>query len=400
MNDFLPFDEPFTDQEKAFIKNHINDNVEKLLLNGAKSKEKNIKKIAEQIAARQKIKEKHPNWFNNLDLILPKSISLEQSSSEFTANYKANLIAGELFLDLTGGMGIDFFAMCENFKKAIYLEQNNELTKIAAHNSAQLGYTNCIFENINSLQFLQNFTGKASWIYVDPARRDANGGKVFSLADCEPDIITAKSLLFDKSENILIKCSPILDISLAIQQLENVAKVYILCVENEVKELVFELNQVDKSSTEIEIVNKKGTKLSKFKFDFSQEKALEYQLGPIQKYLYEPNAGIMKSGAFKSISKRFDLNKLHINTHLYTSDSLIDNFPGRIFEVIDSLKVDKKAIYNKLNNGKANLSIRNFPGSVAELKKKLGIIDGGNEYLFACTNYLNEKMVLQTKKIS
>jgi 16S rRNA G966 N2-methylase RsmD len=386
--------------EKTYIKTHLNESIEKLFLTTSKNKPERFKILAEQIQARQKIKEKLPSWFTNFDLFLPKTISLEQSSSEITANYKSNLAKGKLLIDLTGGMGIDFFEMSQNFQHAIYIDQNEDLKEIATYNASVLNIKNTEIICCNSIDYLQNTLEKATWIFVDPARRNEHGGKVFSLNDCEPNVIENLELLLEKSENLLIKCSPMLDIDLAISQLKYVSKVHILTIENEVKELLFEINKLFIGPIEMIAVQfTKGKKID-FQYKLIDEKNCENNIGSIKKYLYEPHAGIMKAGAFKIIAQKFDLGKLHTSTHLYTSDKLIDNFPGRSFEIKAILKPNKQAVKAKIPNLKANLTIRNFPDTVANLRKKLFLRDGGLDYLFACTNHLNEKIVLQTIKIN
>lgn len=390
-----PLDEP----SKLFIEQNINVKIENFLLKSSAKFPDNIKILAEQIAARQKIKEKLPSFYNNLNLILPKSISLEQSSSELTANFKASIANGELLIDLTGGMGVDLLAMSKKFDKAIYLDQNPELHEITKFNFEQLAINNVQLFNENSIKFLQNFKTKIDWIYIDPARRNNAGGKVFSLPDCEPNMLEIKNLLLEKADNILLKCSPMLDITKAIVQLENVSKIYVVCVENEVKELLFHLKNSHNGGIETKVIQLKNNETISFEFDMEAEKQMDFRIGPIQKYLYEPNVGIMKAGGFKTISKIFGVNKLNPNTHLYTSNSIIENFPGRSFEIINILKADKKGIKKHIPKQKANLTIRNFPGTVEDLRKKIELKDGGNDYLFACTNNINEKLILHTIKL-
>jgi 16S rRNA G966 N2-methylase RsmD len=384
---------------KQFIADNIDAKIENLLLKNKAKQPENIKILAEQILARQKIKQKLPNWYNNLSLLLPHFISVEQSSSEITANYKAQLISGQILIDLTGGMGIDCLAMSERFDNATYIERNAELKEITEFNFSQLGIKNVTFKSDDSIEFLEQINSKVDWIYLDPARRSSSGQKVILLENCEPNILAIKDLILAKTTNVLLKCSPMLDINLAIKQLETVQEVHIIVVDNEVKELLFHLNKTPNTNIKIKVVNlsKKGN--SEFEFYANEEAEYIESIGPLQRYLFEPNAGIMKAGAFKSISKTFNCTHLHPNTHLYTANNLIDNFPGRSFEIIRILKASKTDI-KKAGLTKANLSVRNFPGTVEEIKKKLGLKDGGNDYLFACTNHLNEKIILQTIKIN
>lgn len=390
----------FDNTAKQFIRQNIKGLAEDLLLKSNSYRPDNFREIIEQIKLRQKIKEKLPSWYENYDLIIPKSISTEQSSSEITANFKANLVNGNLLLDLTGGMGIDFAAMSQQFKKAIYIDENDELAKTTAHNFEKLGLNNCEFHNGDSLKFLVNFTEKIDWIFIDPARRDTHGTKVFSLNDCSPNLLICKDILLEKAENILIKCSPMLDIELAKKQIGPVLKTYIICIENEVKELLFHLNTQNSTTQLIQIVNNVNGSFKEFEYNIDEEKALQNKIGPAQKYIYEPNAGIMKAGAFKNISAKYNCEKLHLNTHLFTSEKLIPDFPGRTFLLKNILKPSKNELKNHLPSLKANLAVRNFPETTEKLKKSLAIKDGGDQYLFACTDNLNKKIILHTIKIN
>jgi 16S rRNA G966 N2-methylase RsmD len=390
--------QPLDEFSIQFITENIDAKIEDLLLKNKGKQPTNIKYLAEQILARQKIKLKLPTWYKNPSLLFPQSISIEQSSSEITAQFKASLVSGDTLIDITGGMGIDFLAMSQKFRNAIYIEKNIELKQITEYNFKQLGISNSAFFNEDSINFLEKLPTKANWIYLDPARRNTVGQKVVLLENCEPNPLSISDLLFSKAENLLLKCSPMLDINLAIKQLKTVQKVHIIIVENEVKELLFQLNKTTEADIEISVVQFIKNRTVTFNFLQKEETDLSGKIGPVQKYLYEPNAGIMKAGAFKILTKKFNCHHLHPNTHLYTADNQIDNFPGRCFKIENTLKASKDAI-KKASLNKANLSIRNFPGNVDDLKKKLGIKDGGSDYLFACTNNLNEKIILHTTKI-
>ncbi|MES2797843.1 MAG: class I SAM-dependent methyltransferase [Bacteroidota bacterium] len=392
--------EKLDEVSKKFIEENLNSKVEKLLLQSKSSQPQNIKELAEQIKGKQKIKDKLPTWYENRELIMPKSISTEQASSEITAHYKSTLIKGQLLIDLTGGMGIDFLAMAQNFEKAIYIEENSDLKEITQTNLNTLGIRNAEYFSENSVDFITNFKEKADWIYLDPARRNLAGEKTVLLANCEPNILDIKDLILGKTDNILLKCSPMLDIELAVRQLETVFKIYIITVDNEVKELLFHIKKTVNIEPETKVVHLAKNEINEFDFYTYKENQLKYNIGPIQKYLYEPHAGLMKATAFKTISEVFSCTKLHPNTHLYTSNNLILNFPGRKFEVLEVIKPNKKEIQKRIPEPKANLTIRNFPGTVDQLRKTLGLKDGGDTYLFACTNSQNEKIILQTMKIN
>jgi 16S rRNA G966 N2-methylase RsmD len=367
-----------------------------ILKNPVKLNAENLRFVAEQIAARKKAKSKLPTWFTNQQVIFPTALSLEQASSEITAKYKSELIKGNLLIDLTGGMGIDCSFFINHSKSIIYIEQKVDLVEIAKHNFNQLGIQNVTFLNANALDFIQQFNSKADWIYLDPARRDNSQNKVFRIEDCEPNILKIKEDLFKISDNILIKFSPLLDIKLAIEQLKNVVEVHIVAVENEVKELLFILRNQHTENIKISTIN-----LPKQKFDFTIEEEAT-QLITYSKpmsYIYEPNAAVMKAGAFKSIGGYFGLNKIAPNSHLYTADFWVDDFVGRGFKCEAVCKFDKKEIAQYVKNNKANISVRNFPMKPDEIRKKLGLKDGGEVYLFFTEDFEKKKLVLVCSKV-
>jgi hypothetical protein len=388
-----------------------------LLLQAKKYTNLNIPALVLQIKARQKAKIKLPEWFENEDVIFPKMLSVEQCSSEITAKFKANLVSGETLLDLTGGMGVDVAYMSKNFKKAFYFEQNADLLNVTKYNFEQLGIVNVEFVQGNSVEKFSEF-GKDSWIYLDPHRRDDTGSKVIRLQDCEPNILAIKDLLFEHTDNILLKTSPMLDIDLAILDLGNVSQVYVVAVENEVKEVLFHIfdirsddSQTTQKSTSdypltttdeviINAVNLTKQNFTTLSFTKSEEKNASIKLSAPKQYLYEPNAAIMKSGGFRFVAQHFDLQKIAPHSHLYTSEELVENFQGRIFKIIAVCKFDKKEILKHLTDKKANITIRNFPLTVQQIRDKLKLSDGGNEYLFATTDAQNQKIVIVCVKSS
>lgn len=399
-NDFKKFIKPFYNSIISLSENELNKIHEIEISNQDISSNLSIdKKIRHQVLSRKKIHKKLPTFYNCKEIIYPVSLSLEQSSSEITANYKANLVKGKTFIDLTTGMGIDSHFFAKQFKKGILIERNTELAEIDLHNYFVLNQTNVeIAVGIDSIDFINQFTEKVDLIYVDPARRNEQGNKVVSLTEYEPNVVSILDKLFEISSTILIKTSPLLDISKAIAELKFVKQVHVISIENECKELVFllEKNFID----EIKIItinfDKKGNQV--FEYLLKDEKESHSEFSEPLKYLFEPNASIMKAGAFKIIGQQLGLNKLHQHTHLYTSRKLIDNFPGRIFKIDNISKFDKKEIVKIIPEMKANITVRNFPLSTNDVKKKLEIKDGGDVYLFVTTNFKNEKVVLITKK--
>lgn len=357
------------------------------------------KKIRHQVLSRKKIQKKLPTLFNCKEIIYPVSLSLEQSSSETTAKYKANLIKGKTFIDLTAGMGIDSLFFAKQFEKGILIERNAALAEIDLHNYFVLNQNNVeIAVGIDSIDFINQFTEKVDLIYVDPARRNEQGNKVVSLTEYEPNVVSMLDNLFAISSNILIKTSPLLDISKAIAELKFVKQVHIISIDNECKELVFHLEKDYVDKIKITTINFDKKENQVFEFLLNHEKESISEFSEPMNYLYEPNASIMKAGAFKIIGQQLGLKKLHQHTHLFTSEILKEDFPGRTFKIDAISKFDKKEIAKIIPEMKANIAVRNFPISTNEVKKKLGIKDGGDVYLFVTTNWKNEKVIIITKK--
>ncbi len=398
--------------ERAFIRRHITDDARALLLrahpDGIDTSEFDSKKLAVQILARQKAQNKLPTWYANDALVFPPALSVEQASSEQTARYKASLVSGSrLLMDLTGGMGVDTWAFSERVEQVIYVEKNEELARLATYNLPMLGATNVTVlagEGLDFLDRINNPIERANWIYLDPHRRDERGGKVVRFQDCEPDVSNHGTLaaLLSKASHVLLKASPLLDLDSAIQQLSgSVKSVHIVAVQGEVKEVLFTLDnqQITSYSAEVNAVNLTGNGIINFSFDWSDERVADVIFGEPLRYIYEPNAAVMKAGAFRLVSARFGLKKLAPNSHLYTSDEIQPNFPGRIFALQQVIKPDAKALKLAVPDLKANLTVRNFPQTVAELRKKLSLREGGSVYILATTLLNGEKRLLITQKV-
>ncbi|MEA5459006.1 hypothetical protein VB796_08160 [Arcicella sp. LKC2W] len=391
-----------SEAEKDFIKVHQNDEVTTLLLQAKKYPNLNIPDLVLQIKARQKAKVKLPEWSENEGIVFPKMLSVEQSSSEITAKFKASLVEGEMLIDLTGGMGVDIAYMSKNFKKAFYNEQNADLLDVTKYNFEQLGIKNTEFMAGNSVENFEQFNTHFSWIYLDPHRRDDTGSKVVRLQDCEPNILQIKDLLFKKTDNILLKASPMLDIDLAITDLGSVSHVYVVAVENEVKEVLFHLQSPlsvgEGLGVRLHAINLTKNHQTELIFSKSEEKNATIKLGSPQQFLYEPNAAILKTGAFRFTAQHFDLQKIAPHSHLYTSEKLVEDFQGRSFKIVAVCKLDKKEISKHLTENKANITIRNFPLTVKQIREKLKLSEGGNEYLFATTDAQNQKIVIVCRR--
>ncbi|MDG1175642.1 MAG: class I SAM-dependent methyltransferase [Flavobacteriales bacterium] len=356
------------------------------------------KELAEQIIAKLKCKDKLPTWFGLESGLFPVKISIEQTSSEETAKYKASLISGKNIVDLTGGFGVDDFYFSRNFESIIHCELNPELSEITEHNFKELGVGNCTFFAGDGLVLLQNSEEKFDWIYLDPSRRSDVKGKVFLLKDCLPNVPDNLELLFLKSNNVMMKTSPLVDISQGISELKGVKEIHVVAVKNEVKELLWILEKESSGDILIKTVNLIGEDKQEFEFALSSEGNQDPKYSLPLNYLYEPNSAILKSGAFNQVSVQLELFKLNKHSHLYTSQYLIP-FPGRSFEIKEVIPFQKKVLKKRFGGSKANITIRNFPNKVDELRKDLNIKDGGDVYLFFTTNRTGEKVCLVCGKV-
>ncbi|TVZ28234.1 RNA cap guanine-N2 methyltransferase [Gillisia sp. Hel_I_86] len=383
---------------KKFIQEHLNGDLTTLILKGSPFPEVSIQEIATQITGIKKAKNKLPTWFGNRDILYPQNLNLEQTSSEVTAKYKSGLIGGDTLIDLTGGFGIDDYHFSKSFKTVLHCELNEDLSELAAHNFSVLGVSNIKTIVGDSLVYLRKTEKKHDWIYLDPARRDDYGGKVFLLEQCTPNVPANLKLLFQKSYNILIKSSPLLDLTAGIAELRKVMEIHIVSVNNEVKELLWILNRNISKEIKVKTINitKKETQYFEAVLNDETEPS-KYSLA--LKFLYEPNPAIMKSKLFGALSAETHTYKLQSNSHLFTSEEL-QPFPGRSFEIMEILPYHKKALRRSLKLNKANITTRNFPKSVSEIRKELKIEDGGNNYLFFTTDLKNDKIVLVCRKVS
>lgn len=386
-----------------FIEKHKHLAVTELLLRSQMPKDCSKVDIGIQIAAWQKAKYKLPEWAEISGLIYASALALEQSSSEQTARYKSSLLNGKELIDLTGGMGIDIFYMSQSFEKAIHLEQQVQLSEITAHNFQKLQQEQITCVCDNAIDFLKSYSSTVDCIFIDPARRGQHQQKVFMLNECEPDITQLLPLLATKTRRWLLKLSPMLDISQALSVLPAVSQIHVVAVENECKELLFLFdNEADSiKEPEISTINlQKNNERQRLSFYLSEEKNALYNYAEnVLKYIYEPNVAILKSGAFKLIAQYFDVEKLHQDSHLYTSNRHITEFPGRIFQVIQVLSYDKKEVKKWLPEGKANISIRNFPDSVAQIRKRTGLGDGGKYTLIGTTLRTGKPILLLCEAI-
>ncbi|MCF6353056.1 MAG: class I SAM-dependent methyltransferase [Cyclobacteriaceae bacterium] len=367
---------------------------DRLLFNKANYPNIPIALVVDQLKAKQKAKNKLPLWFSTKGVVMPPLLSMEQCSSELAATYKSNLYNGKLAIDLTGGAGVDAYYLSTQFEQVIYVEMNEALAEVAMHNFKLLGADNIKVVTTKSEQFIAEFEGEADLIYIDPARRNQNQ-KLFLLEDCSPNMLELQANLLKKAKKLLVKASPMLDITLAIKQLNFVQKVHIVAIKNEVKELLFELN-VQEPKT-INVIAIDLAILTRFETSWNTSTSVKYS--NVLSYLYEPNAAILKSGKMDDLVNQHAIFKLNPHTHLFTSNALISNFPGRKFKVGNVLKYDKKEVKRCFNAKQANISARNFPDSVSHIQKKLDLKPGGVAYLFAIRDYKSKAKIVVCSKI-
>lgn len=383
------------------MQQHLHEDVSALALRLGRFQHLNASLVLRQVAGYQVLVRKVPTWYEIADLIFPDSLPLEQCSSEATARYKASLLPPDIqrIADLTGGFGVDFAFMATGKSKAVYMERREDLVAVAQHNFNALGLHQAeVFHGDSPSLLHETF----DLLFLDPARRDAKGGKVVALSDCEPDLTVLKSKLFEYAPLLLVKLSPMLDISLALKQLPETTEVHVVSVDNECKELLFFLSAESVTDEpRIYCVNLRNNAAAQYvEFTKSQEQVAVCHLAETpQKYLYEPNASILKAGAFSILTQTYNLYKLHPNSHLYTSETLIKDFPGRAFVVEAVFPVHASALKTHLADlNKANISTRNFPETVAQLRKKTKLKDGGDTYLFATTLKDERKVFIRCVK--
>lgn len=356
--------------------------------------------LADQLRGRKKAKDKHPLLYNTRGIYYPPSLNIEQSSSETTAKYKTSIVHDfcnevDTIVDLTGGFGIDSYYLNTLAKRSIYIEPNAELVSIVKHNHRVLGSNTIDYVNETAESFLELSTAKYSIIFLDPSRRVAEK-KTFKLQDCIPNVVSLQDELLNRSEFVLLKAAPWLDIDQALRELNHVRMVYVISVDDECKELLFLLDKSFTGKSLIKAVNLNQSQ-EDFEFTLEEERNVEASFSEPQSYLYEPNTAILKAGAFKLITNRYPVKKVHQHTHWYTSDERIDNFPGRIFSVQEEIKSNAKDALKSIPSGKANVVIRNYPLSAETLKQKLKLKDGGDVYVLAFTGMSKKHVVVASR---
>lgn len=395
-----------TEETLQFIRLHRIDDVRSLALQAGRHPGVNMPAAVTQIAGWQAARTKIPTWAATDGILYPPHLSMEQCSSELTADYKAAIVAqagGERhsLTDLTGGFGIDFSALAAKFERADYVERQEVLCELARHNFPLLGLKHATVHQADATEYLQGME-PVSWLFLDPARRDGHGGKTVAIADCEPDVARLEPLLLAKAGRILLKLSPMLDLAQALHTLKHVTQAHVVAVGGECKELLLVLAAdaaLQPNEVPICCVNlPAAANVFTFSRQNEQNAPCIYANAP-RAYLYEPHAALLKAGAFRSLTTRYKVEKLHPNSHLYTSDTQVEGFPGRTFHIDGWSGFGKREVKELLKGEKkANLTVRNFPVSVAELRKRLKMSEGGSIYLFATTLADGQKVLIRCSK--
>lgn len=392
--------QPLSEKTQHFIEEHRTEDVRTLALKASGQQGVDISAALRQIEGWQTACRKLPLWSRTKGIIFPPHLSMEQCSSELTALYKTEVMGrGDTFADLTGGFGVDCSYLSRPFQRAWYIEQNEELCQLAEHNFGILGLSHITVCNAQAEDFLEKML-PVDCLFLDPARRDEHGGKTIAISDCTPDVTALLPLLRKKAKRIMVKLSPMLDIAKALHDLPDISDVHIVAVHNECKELLLVTGAADTITYHTINITHDLTDAQCLSFTNEEEQnATCTYTSDIGNYLYEPNAALLKAGAFRLLAERYHLKKLHPNSHLYTSDTLVENFPGRQFRIEQTMGFSKKETRTLTASvKKANLSVRNFPASVAGLRKRLKLSEGGDTYLFATTLENGNKVLLVCRK--
>ena len=383
MDKSLDFNLLLRSELQDFIKQHESDDESALVLRHKDIYGLPAADIAQQIAGRKKAKNKLPLFYNTPDIVYPPSLNLEQCSSESTARFKARLFSGHRALDLTGGTGVDSFFLSRSFEEVIYVEKNEALLQLTVHNHSVLGAKNITHHCQDAASFIASSSKKLDLIYIDPSRRSASNKKVFRFAECSPDVVSLLPTLLTISGTILIKASPLIDIKQGIKELGHVSRVYVVGYNNECKEILFLVNSNVGFPALIEAIDLSPDDAvdRSISFKHNEEAQAEVTYAEPETYLYEPNAMILKAGAFKLVATKYGLKKIAPNTHLYTSSEVVNSFPGKIYKVENYLKSNPKSVAALLPSGKANIITRNYPLTPAQVKSKLKLKDGGESFV-------------------
>lgn len=383
------------DNTRDFIEQNLNADIRQLALKGCRDKDVDLDAAIRQIAGRQTARRKLPSWAALDGILYPPHLNMEQCSSEQTARYKAGICSShpssKTLVDLTGGFGVDFAFMSEAFDEATYVERNSELFAISSANMKILApKAKCL--NEDGLEVLHRLD-HVSMIFMDPARRDNHGARTYGISDCTPNVLEIKDELLQKADVVMLKLSPMLDWHKAISDLgeQYIKEVHIVSVQNECKELLIVMQQQPAEPPTVYCVNDDSI----FSYHPSSISSNHISHHSSLIYLYEPNASIMKAGCFAEIEQAFEVSQLAPNSHLFASDQAIEDFPGRKFRVTAVTSMNKQELKQALKDiRQANIAVRNFPMSVADLRKRLKLSEGGNDYIFATTLTEGKKVLI------
>ena len=387
----------FHEEAIQFIIKHEKEDLRKLALKKSPFHNIEMKELITQIQGRQIAKNKFPFLLHFNQYIYPPKISLEQASSEITAKFKSKLISGKSFVDLTGGMGIDAYLLGKSFQKSTYVEPNQELCQRTKHNYGILKYSHCTCYNTSCEAFLELNDLTFDWAYLDPSRR-IEGNRKISIHNYEPNVVELQDRLNDKARNVMIKLSPMQDVSKCVEVIKGIKDIYIISVKSEVKELLLCISKGFDKEPRIHAVDISSRGEVSFSYDFRhRNKQVDYD--KVQHYLYQPSPSLIKSELQNRYNEQFGIKKLHPNTQLYTSKTYVKNYFGRVFKVRESIKLDKKILNKILPNRQVNVISKNFPLSSSDIINKYNLRPGGELYLIAFTNYLSEKKATICERI-
>ncbi len=395
---FLRWQVLLTPEAHDFISKFQQTPIDKVALQKPKFPHIPFPEAVEQLDSIRKCAEKMPAWATKTaeNLLLLPSLAFQQASSTHTAQFKSTLIKGAKIADLTGGLGIDTYFLAQEGRQVWHIEAQADLQAIVQHNFKVLEQKNVIFCPQTAEDFIAQTPERFDALYIDPSRRGKEGQKLVLLEDYSPNIHALLPAMLQKAHDIWLKTSPLLDIGQASQKLEKVKEVYVITHANEVKELLFHLTAETYPDTALTFhaVTLRAGKAEIFTFTKTEEQnALPTYSAPLA-YLYEPLPALMKAGAFKIFAERFGVHKLHTNTHLYTSADLKENLPARTFKILGIFPYKK----NTLPTRQANITVRNFRDTVAQIRQKLGVAEGGEQYVFATTLSAGEQVLILCEK--
>ena len=374
-------------------------NVASLALKWANKKDVFIPFVLTQIQGKQIAKRKIPLWAKSKEIVYPDKTAMEQCSSELTAVFKSKLFTGKRVADLTGGLGVDSFYISREAEQLLYVEPDTSRYEIAQHNFHVLGVNNVDFYNVTAEKFLDN-QGLAAldYVYIDPSRRNENKNRVFLLKDMQPDLDLIMNYFERFNTRMLIKLSPMLDIKAALKELKGVKRVFVVSVDDECKELLFDIDFHHQAAISIQCVNLSHEKNQSFEYLIGDEEESAVNISDTLKYIYDPFSSLNKAGGYKSVANNYHLNKISNNTHLYTSNELISDFFGNCFEVVE---VDdfSSIEFSSIENKKGVIKIRNFRMTQSEIEKKTKITYGPDCFYFFFADADNKMKVATTKKV-